>query len=136
MLKRVREQIPPQPLKEPVERMQQRVTSCACVRETAPCELPSLLLGFLPIKTPFKRSPSFSVCPVGICSYFFVSLPPPISRHRAGLLTYFLTSLEFFFSLSLPCCAPNYFYIFLGLCNSLTVVLLSHICLFSIFFTS
>lgn len=73
MLKRVREQIPRQPLKEPVERTQQRVTSCACVRETAPCELPSLLLGFLPIKTPFKRSPSFSVCPVGICSYFFVS---------------------------------------------------------------
>lgn len=73
MLKRVREQIPRQPLKEPVERTQQRVTSCACVRETAPRELPSLLLGFLPIKTPFKRSPSFSVCPVGICSYFFVS---------------------------------------------------------------
>lgn len=33
MLKRVREQIPRQPLKEPVERTQQRVTSCACVRE-------------------------------------------------------------------------------------------------------
>lgn len=99
MLKRVREQIPPQPLKEPVERMQQRVTSCACVRETAPCELPSLLLGFLPIKTPFKRSPSFSVCPVGICSYFFVSF--------LHFWSNYCRELEFSASVGGPCWSPS-----------------------------
>lgn len=50
---------------------------------------------------------------------------PPISRHHEGLLNYFLTSLEFFISISLPYSATNYFYIFLGLCSSLIIVLLS-----------